>query len=468
MLGASIALAIQSGTASPTSWVFIAIVALVLHAVNFYHGKMMAFEVVRVIETEARPVYRSVLLLANSVLFLVFCVMAAKVTSPIYIAGGESALRVVDIGVVASELRIGDSFAGRQSMAPALRSQFGYWQRMNVVALLLNVGLLVALPSLPHHARYPLVVGILAALVAIDLVIEYWGFRANYFHDRSDGWNVLAERWDRLQGRYGDQYRRAVIHPHIEMWLVREQIDGCIDVGCGNGCTARFIAEQKGLPTVGIDAAAEMIELAELYEPELKSDKGLAPTYLVGAADRMPPHDAGVYDRLLRAVNMLRDGGRARVGAIAIFTPQDCESLQGFFDVSAGLLKQGEPMLMVFENKVSFNPTLPHTTTQRTWKYRLGRERERMQVVTWLPVTVTAASSRYAELGPDLLPPINVETHYRTFDDYRLHAGRAGFEVTAQGDLALGRRPTTPLDLAYGRSPRFAFIELVRIERSES
>lgn len=464
MLGASIALAIEGGAVSPSVWVFVAIFALVLHAVNFYHGKIMAFADVRIIEIEARPVFRSVLLVCNTVLFLIFCVMAAKITDAVYIAAGEAALRITDMAIVASELRVGDSFASRGSMSSALRTQLRYWQTMNTVALVANVALLALFPHLPESARYPLAVTVLAVLVVIDLVIEYWGFRANYFETRSDGWSRIAERWDRLQGRYGDVYRRTVINPYLEAWVDRRNLVACVDLGCGNGCTTRTLARALDIASLGVDASSRMIDIAELYEADRDSQEtaGSRPAYLVAAVDQPAMDDAGAYRRIEAAVDELRERRPGALGVLALFTAQDCDDLAGFFQVAARLLQAGEAIFIVYEGRAGFDPTAEHSSTQRTWKYSLHKTSERVQVVTWLPVKVSAESSQFAASGPDRLPPINVETHFRTLDDYRAAAGAAGLEKVAAGDLLLDGPPKSLAELAYSRNPRFCYVEFAR------
>jgi SAM-dependent methyltransferase len=464
MLGASIALAIEGGTVDPSAWVFVAIVVLVLHAVNFYHGKIMSFADARMIEIEARPVFRSVLLISNTVLFLIFCVMAARITDAVYLAGGETALRIIDIGIVASELRLGDSFAGRKSLPSSLHKQLRYWQRMNVIALIANIALLGLMPVLPGSLRYPLVVSVLAVLVSVDLVIEYWGFRANYFQHRADSWSLLAERWDRLQGRYGDVYRQTVIHPHLRAWARRRNLSSCVDLGCGNGCTTRMLAGVLGVAPLGVDLSAEMIDIAGLYEVDRDrtAQTDVRPRYLVSAVDRPPPDDTSDFQRIEAAVGELRGRQPGDLGLLAVFTAQDCGDLAGFFEVAALLLRPGEPLFIVYESDASFDPNEEHISTQRTWKYSLRGKADRVQVVTWLPVPITAESSRFASHPPDRKSPINVETHFRTVADYAMRANEASLELVSSGELLPSGDPKSVVELRYARTPRFCYAEFVR------
>jgi SAM-dependent methyltransferase len=447
MLGASIALAIDAGTTGESVWVLIAIVVLVLHAVNFYHGKMLAFDEVRATEVEARPIVRSTLLLSN-------------VTDPVFLAAGEVGLRAVDIAIVGSDLRIGDRIASVRSMLPSLREQLRYWQMMNIVALVDFGAILAAMAYLPAGARYPLVVSVLALLVVVDLAIEYWGFRSNYFQHRDDSWNMLAERWDRLQGEYGDVYRSRVIHPYLLRWAEAHRLKTVLDLGCGNGCTARTLTDRAPLRVVAVDSAADMIEIAQLYEHRRTSPRPI--DYLVSSVDAaFSASDATQPCTVKRRIDdRRRDFGVC--GGIAIFTAQDCDDLAGFFAVAGELLVAGEPLLVVFESDVSFDPTSHHTVTQRTWKYSLRRE-DRVQVVTWLPVAETAPSSVFAHGGPDRSPPINVETHYRTLEQYVRAAAAAGIDVVTHGDIKLAGAPETPAELRYARAPKFVAAQFVRV-----
>lgn len=459
MLGASIALAISRGTANPSAWVFIAIVVLVLHAVNFYHGKMMAFADERMVEIEARPVFRSVLLICNTVLFLIFCVMAAKITNPFYIAGGEAALRVVDIGLVASEQRLGDPIAGQEGMLPSLGTQLRYWQRMNSIALISNVALLLIMPTLSNDLRYPLVVSVLTVLVSIDLIVEYWNFRANYFEHRGDSWNSMAERWDRLQGEFGDVYRQEVIYPKLREWVTEHGVTACVDLGCGNGCTSRMLSQKLNVTPLGVDSSPEMVDLAELYETRNVSVRtsDTRPRYLVAAVDNPAPGDD--YGRIASLVGELREQHPGRLGLVALFTAQDCGNLSGFFEVAARLLHPCESLFIVYEARGSFDPTEEHSVTQRAWKYSFRRAVERTQVVIWLPVAVTAPSSLFASDPPDRHPPINVETHFRILDDYRSAAECFGMQEVAWGELNLTESPKDMAELRYLRKPKFCYAE---------
>jgi SAM-dependent methyltransferase len=466
MLGASIALAIQAGTTRSSVWIFVAIAALVLHAVNFYHGKMVTFDEDRFAEVESRPIILNSLLLVNTVLFLVFCVIAAKIYDPWYIAGGEIVLRVIDIAIVSSALRVGDHSSSPASIGEEVQAQFRYWILFDLIALVLFSVLLAFMNSIHSADRYPITVVTLVGLVVIDLVIEYVRFGANYFENTKRDWDRLAERWDRLQGEFGDRYRRILLHPFVEGWMLQNGFRSCVDLGCGNGCTARALVDSKAVDYVlGVDASSQLIDLARLYESRATSrSKSERPLHYVVARTDLPENAEELvgeqpFGRIQAAVSNVRRQHTGRVGLISLFGAQDCENLDGIFQVVSALIRPDELFLIIFESPTSFNPDSTHTSTHRAWRYSLRRRISPVQIVTWSPVTATQVDSLFADSGPDLGAPIAVDTNFRQLKDYAAAASRCGLSLKTSGEILLEGPPATPSDLEYQRDPKFKFAE---------
>jgi SAM-dependent methyltransferase len=452
MLGASIGFAIQSGLSDPSAWTLVAIVFLVLHAVNFYHGKTVGLhDVNELIRTDARPVVRGTLLLYNTSLFLTFCVMAARVEDPFYIVWGEVAVRVLDIIGVAAQLRWGDRSPGRRRIGEVVRRQLHYWQTMNITFLVIFIGLAWGLPRLQEAWRYPIVVSVLVVMVAIDLVLDYTMYSGNYFRRLGD-WDALAERWDRLQGRYGDSFRSAIIHPFVEAWLLEAGATRAVDLGSGNGCTARWLAERRGLPVLGLEVAERLVDIANLYPVE---EPAPAIQYQVASID------ARDNRQLVDHVARFRGDTDAPMAFVSLFGAQDCASLDTFFRNVSRLMRPGERLLVVYETAESFDPSERHTSTVRTWKYS-WRLSERLQVVSWLPVRHTNPTSVYAGGGSfDSEDVISTVTHFRTPEDYEKNALAVGLEKVRSGTIRLEDRPSTPSELEYTRVPRFGYLDFV-------
>jgi SAM-dependent methyltransferase len=306
-------------------------------------------------------------------------------------------------------------------------------------------------------------------LILIDLAIEYGGFRANYFQHRADSWNTLAERWDRLQGEHGDDYRRAVLHPHVIAWIRDTGLACCVDLGCGNGCTARVIADTTRVAVLGVDAAPAMVDLANLYESRaertVESNPPMSLSFLSAAIDDQPSLGVGTTASICDAATRLRAEHAAPLGVVSMFLPQDCARLDLLMACVSGLLHDGEPFLMVYESEAGFDPSAPHANTMRTWKYSFRRSGPTTQIMTWLPVQRTASSSLFSGQPDDPAPPINTVTFYRVLDDYLSTAAASDLTPVAYGDVLLAGTATTPAQLGYQHSPKFSYITFIKEAR---
>lgn len=81
-------------------------------------------------------------------------------------------------------------------------------------------------------------------------------------------WNCLADDYDRLQGDYGDPYRRLVVDPALFDLLGDIDQKTILDAGCGNGYLAHQLA-QRGAEVTSFDGSASLIALAQKRFPNL-------------------------------------------------------------------------------------------------------------------------------------------------------------------------------------------------------
>ncbi len=452
MLGASIGFALQEGLQEPTVWTIVALVSVILHAVNFYHGKTMGLhDLGEVVRTDARPLVRSTNLLYNTLLFMTFCAMALLVDSAMGIAVAEISLRLLDIVGIGVQLRYWDKSPGVKAVTNELRDQLRYWQAMNCAALVVFglAAVVIQGRSVVNEIAYPYVVMALLLLVSVDLIIEYGKYSGNYFRDLND-WNILAERWDRLQGCFGDRYRREILHPFVSGWIEAPTV---VDLGCGNGCTARHLANSYGAQMLAIDRAGSLLELANLYDRSLYDGKGGTVQYFADDIDKGVP-DADVSSRL-------KSPSPGGVDAIALFSAQDCQSMDAFFSYVDRLSPDRLRLLIVVESDHNFNPGSAHSSTIRSWKYSLRSENPQ-QIVSWMPVRDTEPSSLFAGEGEDWGGVISLVTHFRRREDLVASALALGFVEEDSGPIELLGRPCSPADLKYQKAPKFDFLYLVR------
>jgi len=455
MLGASIGLAIDKGLNNPTWWTVIAIITLVLHTVNFYHGKTAAlFDVNELIRSDARPIVRVSSVLANTLLFLVFCGMAAKITNPYAIVIGELCLRVIDMGIVGAQLRLFDKSPGKTALDPDVTEQLWYWQKMNLLVFIVFGAIAIGLHYVPVPAQYPIVVSVFSALVAVDLIREYTTYSRNYFATIND-WDILSQRWDRLQGELGDLFRQRILHPFVTKILASEQSSIVVDLGAGNGCTARWIADHN--PSVSfvlaIDRSERLLELATMYEA--RKSRGLQ--YVAEEIDSILP------TRMMAALRRVRVTHSQRVTFISLFGAQDCDDTTQFFRNMKLMALPGDLLLLIFETPASFDPNSSHTTTVRTWKWSLNPN-ERIQVVSWLPVAEGSPSSVAATQGLDSGEIITTTTRLRLAADFQALGDSHGFSAEGSDSVPFHGARDTPALMAYVRSPKFAYLLLRRMK----
>ena len=74
-------------------------------------------------------------------------------------------------------------------------------------------------------------------------------------------WGEVADWYDQLVGESGSEYHRQVVLPRTLRLLGATPGQKVLDVACGQGVLCRLLAT-RGVATTGLDAAAELIQIA--------------------------------------------------------------------------------------------------------------------------------------------------------------------------------------------------------------
>jgi SAM-dependent methyltransferase len=154
----------------------------------------------------------------------------------------------------------------------------------------------------------------------------------------SQAYDAIAAGYDE-QVR-GDDWMRRKLHAHYRR--VFSPGDRVLDVGCGTGIDAIFLARQ-GISVVGIDASSEMIQ-------------------------RLRARLGDVDARVLRIEDMSRLGNERFDGIIAAFASlNSVANLAGFADDAARLVRPGGRMVLHMLNRFSLWEWLGHAQ-RRDWR----------------------------------------------------------------------------------------------------
>jgi ubiquinone/menaquinone biosynthesis C-methylase UbiE len=79
-------------------------------------------------------------------------------------------------------------------------------------------------------------------------------------------WENVAEWYDQLVGEAGSEYHREVVLPGVLRLLNPRANEKLLDIACGQGVLCRLLAE-RGAEVTGVDAAAKLIDAAQLRGP---------------------------------------------------------------------------------------------------------------------------------------------------------------------------------------------------------
>lgn len=75
-------------------------------------------------------------------------------------------------------------------------------------------------------------------------------------------WNQNAKFWDDTMGDFSNDFHRNVVRHKVTELLNIRQEDYILDVACGNGNYASYLAQQN-IPVLAFDYSEKMIELAK-------------------------------------------------------------------------------------------------------------------------------------------------------------------------------------------------------------
>lgn len=79
--------------------------------------------------------------------------------------------------------------------------------------------------------------------------------------ESKDIWNENAPFWDSVMGENSNEFHRNTVRPKVTELLQPDKDDFILDVACGNGNYAAFLAQQN-IPVLAFDYSNTMIDLA--------------------------------------------------------------------------------------------------------------------------------------------------------------------------------------------------------------
>lgn len=229
----------------------------------------------------------------------------------------------------------------------------------------------------------------------------------------------VAERWDRLQGEYGDIYRQATLHPLVGRLAEQVGADRIVDLGCGNGCTLRYLAGHGNRFLTGIEASVELVSIAESYESI--DPRGIK--YLVG----------DITDSQSEVWATVRGETDCRTLFIALFAAQDCEDLNAFFLSLMSCMSTCDSLLVIHETPLSYAPESRHRFAERGQIIEAVGLDDPIQEIRWLPIGDGNPSSIFAGTPEASFDTLAVTTRFRTRNDYLSCASRAGLRPVPDG-----------------------------------
>ena len=111
-------------------------------------------------------------------------------------------------------------------------------------------------------------------------------------------WNNVAKWYDRLVGEAGSDYHQNVIFPAALRLLSPKKGEKILDVACGQGAWCRELSN-LGCVVTGIDAAQELIALAEKRGPNKSTER--SPRFMTMDASNL----SGFADQSFDAVTCI-------------------------------------------------------------------------------------------------------------------------------------------------------------------
>ena len=132
-----------------------------------------------------------------------------------------------------------------------------------------------------------------------------------------DGWEGLADWYDRKQGETGDLWHRTLIDPGLLRVVGECRGKDILDLGCGNGYLSRRLAV-KGARMTAVDGSSRMIKNAKAR------DRGSGVRYLRSDAGRLKGIPDAKFDLVFANMSLM-----------------DIEDAEGAIREAARVLKEG-------------------------------------------------------------------------------------------------------------------------------
>ena len=140
--------------------------------------------------------------------------------------------------------------------------------------------------------------------------------------NKPSGWDDVADWYDGWVGKSGSDHHRKIAIPALVKILNIEREQSLIDIGCGSGVLAPYIA-QAGVSYTGVDISKRLISTARQYHGKdgqflmgdarklshvVPANSFDAATFLLSIQDMNPLDDV-----LEQAHSVLHDGGKLAV-----------------------------------------------------------------------------------------------------------------------------------------------------------
>lgn len=440
LIGVACTLAAEELSRSYSLPLLVSTIAFLATALNFFHGKVVALED----ESYNRALmHRQSLALADFVLnvlvILLLVFLALRLGDPLQLVCLNIAVRAVDIVLVLTVKEISEDSVVR-------RAQISW---LVIDAFALAVFLYELARILCTIATAVEASSIFLAVVVIDVVLDYSLNRSMYFTSAST-WADVADLWDLSQQEDGDIYRRRIIVPKLQDCNYFEE-KVVLDLGCGNGCMARWAIRLGAARVVAVDQFEPTLALARSYP---NADGKIEYRSMDIDSVAQTPLDSS----LLSAFDVV----------LACFSLQDCSSLDRPFSRMASAMKEAAIALVVTENDSAFSLGTGHAATSRRAlgsSLREGKGRE--WLLFWDSVTLPYVSQcdRYATAEMATRALLSTGQARRSFatitrhwkrDEYEAAASRSGLKIISWEDLPV-EGPATELPLReYSRLPKFS------------
>lgn len=350
LIGIGLPIAITVVAEQYTVPLLLAVVAYVIQALNFFHGKISTLDDVDyTMLLQARPRLSLFDYVFNMMVTLAFVVIGVVLADPIAAIWANVALRAIDAPLVFATMRV--------SIGPAVLRAQKSWLVFDLVtlAMWLVLGFVVNGFDVSMVAW---IFGITYLFVAVaDIVMDYT-FNSDLYFQRPNLWDSYADAWDEIQGELGDTIHRAVLAPNLLGELHNRGINSVIDIGSGNGSLARNLAG-AGVRVLGVDRSVPMVRAAESY--------GSIPGLTFRASD----------------IQTFDAGGEHFAAVLVVLTHHHIGDLTVVFDAASRLLDGGGVVMIVGEDLEVLDDGVLHGYTRRRWLDRATSGGARRQLLYW-------------------------------------------------------------------------------------